>query len=311
MLKMKLGSLFRIIEKSIKTKKLLILKKLRNYAEEARAKKANIQQGDNSLNIISNNKNVKDKKFNEYENENSFLLMQEILQKIKAKALIFFKLYDKKMTLAKQNYFIKWKESGKYQKYLDSLRSEVEKKIKIKYEIKFDESEKTIKKYMKENIELKSKIDSFENKYLNYQKKVSEFEIKEKEYIKQNKSLLEEKKKNSERLKQMNIDLKQSFSKLEIYMNELDKSLLEEKKKNSERLKQMNIDLKQSFSKLEIYMNELDKSYEFEKESQSEKEHFLNTYINEMNSLLDFYEMKSSKNLLSQFNTFFVKSLLH
>lgn len=272
---MKLGSLFRIIEKSIKTKKLLILKKLRNYAEEARAKKANIQQGDNSLNIISNNKNVKDKKFNEYENENSFLLMQEILQKIKAKALIFFKLYDKKMTLAKQNYFIKWKESGKYQKYLDSLRSEVEKKIKIKYEIKFDESEKTIKKYMKENIELKSKIDSFENKYLNYQKKVSEFEIKEKEYIKQN------------------------------------KSLLEEKKKNSERLKQMNIDLKQSFSKLEIYMNELDKSYEFEKESQSEKEHFLNTYINEMNSLLDFYEMKSSKNLLSQFNTFFVKSLLH
>lgn len=270
MLKMKLGSLFRIIEKSIKTKKLLTLKKLRNYAEEDRTKKSNNKQGDKSLNIITNNKYFNVKKSIEDESENGLLLKQEILQKIKAKALILFKLYDKKITLSKLNYFMKWKESGKYQKYFDSLKLDLEKKIKIKYEIKLDESEKTIKKYMKENKELKSKIDNFESNYLNYQKKVSEFEIKEKEFIKQN------------------------------------KSLLEEKKKNSERLKQMNIDLKQSFSKLENYMNELDKSFELEKESQSEKENFLNIYINEMNSLLDFYEMKSSKYLLSYFNSFFL-----
>jgi len=168
------------------------------------------------------------------------------------------KFYERKIILKKQTYFIKWKESGKYQKYFDNLKSEIEKKFKNKYDSKIEEYEKNIKKYNQELKELKKKIGACELNFENYQKCVGDFEIKEKDLINQNKNLLEDK-----------------------------KNILEV-------LKQVNKELKINISKIENYLKELEKSFEIENEIYGEKEIFLNNYIIEMNSLLDFYEMKSS-----------------
>jgi len=193
-----------------------------------------------------------------HQNIDNDIVKKKITQKIKLNTLKILKIYDKNINIKKQNYFIRWKESGKYQKYIDNIKNEIEKKMKIKYEIKIEEFEKNIKKYNREIKELKSKIEIFEKNYVNYQKKINEFEIKEKEFNKQNKIILEDKKK---------------------YMD---------------KLKQVNNDLKNNISKLENYFKELEKSYEIEIDNQKEKEIYLNNYITEMNSLLDFYEMKSS-----------------
>ncbi len=210
------------------------------------------------LNTINKNRAL------EINSDKSLLIIKKnIMQKIKQNTRNIFQLYSNKIAISKQFHFIKWKETSKNQKYIEGLKSELDKKIKSQFDAKMDQYDKLLKKLNQESKEFKTKMDCFEKNILTQQKIISEFDVKEKEFLKQK------------------------------------KLLAEDTKKKLDNLLQTKNELKENYSKVENYVKELEKTFQIEIENQNEKEMFLNNYINEMNSLLDFYEMKSSKFFLN------------
>lgn len=247
LLKTQISKIYSIIEKKLKIIKFLAFQKIIKPSLQL---KRLVENKGNSL--YANNKIPNDSIEDLY-------LMGKITQKIKYKTKYIYDLYHKKLLLTKQSYFIKWREMGKNHKNMETIKNELEKRVRAKFSLKIDEFDKELKKLNQESISLKHTLDNFKEKLALYQNKINQFDIKEKEILIQNK----------------------------IYM--------EDKRKIVDELNQANTELKSNYFKIESYLNELEKSFHYEKENQTEKEIFLNNYVNEMNSLLDFYEMKSSK----------------
>lgn len=248
LLKSKMNELFSLIDKKIKARKLI------GFQEIKKAALAIKQMSDLSLNQKNDNKNIA---FGTNKNDKD-LITNNILQKINHIAHKIFRLYDRKIIMSELFYFIKWRENSKNLKYIEGLKTELDKRIKSKYDVKIEEFDNLMKKLNQESKAFKVKVETFEKNFLTHQKQINEFEIKEKEFLKHN------------------------------------KLLAEEKKKKVDNLNQAKNDLKANYAKIENYLKELEKTSQSEIENQNEKEMFLNNYINEMNSLLDFYEMKSS-----------------